>query len=170
MSIKFTKEEKKDIIINEVVKYYNTDFETITKKSRKRELVIVRQICMYMLKKCTKMSLQEIGDAIGMKDHATVLYSIKTINNLIDTDRLFIEKIAVLVFIIENTLKNISNKETITKKDLQTQLDCFTNESVYLVFGSIYKIPKIEYAYIDEKGSINLNKENESWKKCLIIH
>ena len=37
----------------------------------------------------TKCSLAVIGNAIGNKDHATVLHACKTVNNLIETDKAF---------------------------------------------------------------------------------
>jgi chromosomal replication initiator protein len=44
---------------------------------------------MFFSKKFTKASLASIGARIGGKDHATVLHACKTVNNLIDTDKLF---------------------------------------------------------------------------------
>jgi chromosomal replication initiator protein len=60
-------------------------------KTRKREIVLPRQIAMYFSKKIVKPkpSLSTIGRQIGNKDHATVLHACKTINNLITTDKYF---------------------------------------------------------------------------------
>ena len=63
--------------------------EQIKMKTRKRETVEARQICMTIAKELTKCSLSKIGSLIGGKDHATVLHSNKVINNLIETDRTF---------------------------------------------------------------------------------
>ena len=51
-------------------------------KSRKRELVDQRRVICYILKKYTKLSLENIGKIIGGKDHATVLYGVKTHKHL----------------------------------------------------------------------------------------
>ncbi len=48
-----------------------------------RDIVIPRQVYCYFSKKMTDKTLAEIGDFIG-KDHSTVLYSIKSINKLIE--------------------------------------------------------------------------------------
>lgn len=58
--------------------------------SNKREYVQVRQITMTLAKLQSRMSLTAIGNPFG-KDHATVLHSIKTVKNLIDTDPAFRE-------------------------------------------------------------------------------
>ena len=59
-------------------------------KSRCREIVFTRQLIHYILrllnnKSTIKASLAEIGRIAGNKDHATVLHSCKTIENLITT-------------------------------------------------------------------------------------
>lgn len=54
----------------------------IDQKTRLRHYVYARQIAFYYARKITKMSLAEIGYRIGKKDHATVLHSIRVIENL----------------------------------------------------------------------------------------
>jgi hypothetical protein len=61
----------------------------IQTKTRKKEVVLARQVLHYFLKQNTTASLQEIGNQIGNKDHASVLHSIKTINNLCETSKSF---------------------------------------------------------------------------------
>ena len=65
--------------------------EDFRKISRKRELVQSRQLSMTILKEETTLSLAKIGAEYG-KDHATVLHAVKTINNLMDTDKKLREK------------------------------------------------------------------------------
>lgn len=60
-------------------------------KCRKRELAQARQWHIYVRFKVFKMSLTVAG-GIYKKDHATVLYTLKTVNNLMETDRKFQEK------------------------------------------------------------------------------
>lgn len=59
------------------------DFRTV---SRKRELVQSRQLCMKILKEETTLSLAKIGKEYK-KDHATVLHAVKTIDNIIETNK-----------------------------------------------------------------------------------
>jgi hypothetical protein len=65
----------------------------VKEKTRKREICTARQIIMYFCKMYKVGSLEKIGGYLG-KDHATVLNSCKTINNLLDTDKSFRDKIA----------------------------------------------------------------------------
>jgi chromosomal replication initiator protein len=70
----------------------------INKKTRNRDIVELRQIAMYLSRLFSKKSLSqktplaEIGQKCGCKDHATVIYSCKTIENLRSTNREFKEK------------------------------------------------------------------------------
>lgn len=55
-------------------------------KSRKREYVLARHICMYLAKKLgLKPSLEAIGSHYGGRDHTTAIYAIGNINDFIDT-------------------------------------------------------------------------------------
>ncbi len=58
-------------------------------KTRKRNIVQARQLTMYFAKKYTKSSLISIGQECGGKDHATVIHALKTVENLIETDKQF---------------------------------------------------------------------------------
>jgi chromosomal replication initiation ATPase DnaA len=72
---------------------FGTNIETLKAKGRDRDtLVVPRQVGMWWLKNNTKKSLRLIGD-VFYKDHATAFHAIKTVNNLIDTDKEFVEKI-----------------------------------------------------------------------------
>jgi len=74
--------------IREVVcDYFALPSDSIATKSRKREVVQARQIAMYLSKQMTKSSLTAIGSLIGKRDHATVLYACKTINDQMGIDK-----------------------------------------------------------------------------------
>jgi chromosomal replication initiator protein len=72
-----------------VCDYFKLPVEAIKSSSRKRDVVQARQIAMYFAKSLTKYSLASIGAQCGGKDHATVLHSCRTVNNLMDTDKKF---------------------------------------------------------------------------------
>ena len=72
-----------------VCDHFKIPEDLLQAKSRKREVVQARQLAMYFSKNLTKYSLSYIGNQIGKKDHATVLYACKTITDLIETDRNF---------------------------------------------------------------------------------
>jgi len=75
-------------IIKIVFDYFGIPYEIRDTKSRKREIVQARQLAMYHLRKQTKLSLSQIGKMFG-KGHCDVIHSIKTVNNLSETDRCY---------------------------------------------------------------------------------
>jgi chromosomal replication initiator protein len=76
-----------------VAREMNIDLEMVNGKSRKREIVIARQLAMYLCKSFTDKSLKAIGEHFGGKDHSTVIYSCKAIQDMIETDARFAEKV-----------------------------------------------------------------------------
>ena len=78
-----------DSIIDTVCRHFEIDTSAIHTKSRKREVVQVRQIAMYLAKKHTDSSSSKIGQLIGGKDHATVLHACKIVKELCEVDKTF---------------------------------------------------------------------------------
>ena len=89
----FSTFEKRAISIEDIIKavteYYGVEPASIHTRSRKREVVLVRQVAMYLAKKYLDLSTSKIGQYIGKRDHATVLHACKTIANLAETDKQF---------------------------------------------------------------------------------
>ncbi len=84
--------------------FFNISIDHITGKTRKRNVVVARQLGMYFAKNMTDISLKEIGRQFGNRDHTTVLHSIKTINNLLDTDVLFKDTFTKLEHKLDHSL------------------------------------------------------------------
>lgn len=78
-----------EYIVNVVCNNLNIQIEDFYSKSKKREMVQARQLAMYFAKKFTKCSLASIGQECGGKDHATVIHALKTVANLLETDKKF---------------------------------------------------------------------------------
>ena len=79
-----------------VSEHFNLKEEFLQSKSRKRSVVIARQLSMYLAKNLTTYSLAKIGGTFGGRDHSTVIYSVKTIKDLLDTDDSFRTTVAEL--------------------------------------------------------------------------
>lgn len=98
---------KKEITPVEVCKiirdYFSLPKDFHITKNRKREFVTPRQIAYKILTDNTSMKLQKIADYFN-QNHATILYGLKNINGLIDTDR--------------ETLKDYSEILSIAKRDI----------------------------------------------------
>lgn len=78
-----------DNIIDVVCNHYELEPSAIHTKSRKREVVQVRQVAMYLAKKHTDFSSSKIGQLIGGKDHATVLHACKIVKDQCEVDKAF---------------------------------------------------------------------------------
>lgn len=83
--------EKKTITINDIItttcEYFNVKEEDVFGKSRKAEIVMARQISMFLAHKHTKLTTSKIGAFVGNRDHATVLHGIKTIDGRLKVEK-----------------------------------------------------------------------------------
>lgn len=75
-----------EMIQKNVAVFYDLSITDLKSKRRSRNIIIPRQVCMYLTRKLTNLSLPEIGSAFGGKDHTTVLHSCKKIEKNIQTD------------------------------------------------------------------------------------
>ncbi len=69
--------------------YFNVHTEDLKAKTRKKEIVIARQLAMYFTKDYTNHSLKSIGSHFGGRDHSTVIHALQSVNDMIDTDARF---------------------------------------------------------------------------------
>jgi len=76
-----------DTIIEAVTEQYKVKITDLKGKSRLREIVLPRQVAMYLAKELTNLSLKSIGYHFGGRDHSTVIHAIQTVNDLMDTDK-----------------------------------------------------------------------------------
>ena len=65
-----------DKIKNAVAHFFNLNPSDLESKSRKKEIVVPRQLAMYIAKELTNSTLEAIGRHFGNRDHTTVLHSI----------------------------------------------------------------------------------------------
>jgi chromosomal replication initiator protein len=89
-----------ELIMQTVSDYYGLTMDDLTGPTRKREITVPRQIAMYLTREMTGMSLPQIGNVFGGRDHTTVLHSCKTVeaNTTANTDiRAVVEDIKTLV-------------------------------------------------------------------------
>ncbi len=78
-----------DYIQKFVAEYFGVAVDLLKDKTRKREIVVARQVSMYFAKEYTNMSLKSIGAHFGGRDHSTVIHAITAVNDLMDTDKRF---------------------------------------------------------------------------------
>ncbi len=69
-----------------VADFYRIKIVELLSKKRSRVIARPRQIAMTLARELTQLSLPEIGNAFGGRDHSTVLHACKTIESLRNTD------------------------------------------------------------------------------------
>ncbi len=75
-----------DDVLNAVSKSFGVSNDRLLGRERTREVALPRQVAMYLLREEGGVSLPQIGDFIGGRDHTTVIYACDKVNNLMETD------------------------------------------------------------------------------------
>lgn len=82
--------QEKKVTINNIQKvvaeYYNIRVSELHSKRRSRQVARPRQMAMALAKELTTMSLPDIGDAFGGRDHTTVLHACRKMDELFKSD------------------------------------------------------------------------------------
>ncbi len=85
------------IIVDIVADHYNISVDDILSKKKSKEIAGPRQICMYLARKYTDDSLQNIGKYIGNRDHTTVMHGSDKIGKSLEHDELLKNNIDIIV-------------------------------------------------------------------------
>ena len=78
-----------DYIQKTVSEYFKISIDQLKDKTRKKEIVMARQIAMYFSKEYTNLSLKSIGYHFGGRDHSTVIHAVQAVNDMYDTNNSF---------------------------------------------------------------------------------
>ena len=73
-------------IIRETARYYSLTSDEIRGQNRSKQVAKARQVSMYLMRSLTNLSLQEIGAEYQDRNHATVLASIRKVEDMVKTD------------------------------------------------------------------------------------
>ncbi len=99
------KEPKKlitvDFIQRCVAEEFGLTLHDLKTRRRTRHIVVPRQVAMYISRELTDLSLPEIGEYFGGKDHTTVLHSINKIKEQMTRDEALKEKIDTIIQLIK---------------------------------------------------------------------
>ncbi|MDN5896796.1 MAG: DnaA/Hda family protein, partial [Nocardioides sp.] len=83
-------------IIAQTAAYFGVSIEDLTGPSRSRHLVTGRQIAMFLCRELTALSLPKIGAQFGNRDHTTVMYAERKINQLLAERRSVFNQVSEL--------------------------------------------------------------------------
>ncbi|HRF46136.1 MAG TPA: chromosomal replication initiator protein DnaA [Anaerolineales bacterium] len=73
-------------IISTVADYYRSSPQQLMGPDRSRETAWARQVAMYLIREESEASLPAIGDALGGRDHTTIMYGCKKVADLVERD------------------------------------------------------------------------------------
>ena len=73
-------------IIKETARYYNLKDEDLRGQNRSKNTAMARQVSMYLMRSLTNLSLKDIGTEYEDRNHATVLSSVRKIEDLVKSD------------------------------------------------------------------------------------
>src|SRR6202040_2010662 len=98
-------EAKKTVTIDQIQKkvaeHFDVRLADMTSKRRPANIAFPRQVAMYLARRHTKASLNEIGDAFGGRDHGTVLHACKTVKDRMTKE----DQVRQLVFLLDSQLE-----------------------------------------------------------------
>lgn len=83
-------------IIKVVSDFYDVKEDALIDKSRKREIVRPRQICMYLIRQELKNSYPFIGERFGGRDHTTVMHACVKISEELQKNETLVEEIDLI--------------------------------------------------------------------------
>lgn len=90
-----------DDILEKVCDHFNVTSKDVNSRSRKRDIVVARQVSMYLAQKYTKMPASRIGKLVGGRDHSTVIHSCNQVAGRLKVDKGFSAELSS----IENSFK-----------------------------------------------------------------
>ncbi len=73
-------------VVRKVAETFGVTMERMLGRDRSRVVALPRQIAMYLLREETNISLPQIGDALGGRDHTTIMYGCDKIADLLERD------------------------------------------------------------------------------------
>ncbi|HET7038121.1 MAG TPA: chromosomal replication initiator protein DnaA [Thermomicrobiaceae bacterium] len=73
-------------VIDAVTGYFKVSRRDLIGPGRRRDFVVPRQVAMYLMREETETSLVEIGQALGGRDHSTVMHGIEKMNRQLESD------------------------------------------------------------------------------------
>lgn len=97
--LKISTQEKtiKQVNMNQILKtvcnHYSVKAQDVKGNRRTKDIVLPRQVTMYLIQNITKTPLMTIGDFLGGRDHTTVLYGTQKIEKDMQNDLLFKKEI-----------------------------------------------------------------------------
>jgi chromosomal replication initiator protein len=96
-----------DLILAETARYFDLNPADFLSPNRSRTLVVPRHIAMYLCRELTDLSLPQIGQRFGGRDHSTVLHGCNKVKSLMAEQRSTLQQIQELTARIRTRAKSL---------------------------------------------------------------
>lgn len=128
---------KPEVLLELAMECVLTDRSLILGRSRKYYIAEDRQIAMYLIrhygrgKLDNRLSLQTISRLFN-RDHSTVLYALKTVEDRYKYERLYKEKLNKAIDKFEILIQNWYKNDVQRKEDIKYAVELLQNEGYYV--------------------------------------
>ena len=163
--------EKKfcEFVKNVVSSYYGQKIELFEQKTRKKAVIKLRQVAIYLMCKNSKMTLESIGKLFS-KDHATVLYSRNVLEGYLIWDKELKKELEELQNLIDlksrAILENFSLEKDFYYIDLNDFISIKNREKAIILSG----YTKEEIENFKQLNNINIKEVNHSKTGMYILN
>ncbi|HKJ82635.1 MAG TPA: chromosomal replication initiator protein DnaA [Mariprofundaceae bacterium] len=89
-------------IQKKIANYYNIRIQDMRSSKRSRNVAFPRQIAMYASKDLTTLSLPDIGERFGGKDHTTILYAVRKVERMMGESDEFREEVERILQLLKS--------------------------------------------------------------------
>lgn len=83
-------------IVEDACRMFDVRYEVLTGRCKFPSIVYARNLCIYAIRRCTKLSFEEIAFIFG-KHHSTIMHSVDWVTTRNDTDPMLHEHLAILI-------------------------------------------------------------------------
>jgi chromosomal replication initiator protein len=85
-----------DLIRDRVAAEWGTSVDGLTSKRRTKDLTVPRQVAMYLIRELLDLSLVEVGNLFGGRDHSTVIHAVNKVEEDMEQDDAFRARVELL--------------------------------------------------------------------------
>ena len=79
-------EVRPDDVLSKVAEVFGVTVDRLLGRDRSQDIALPRQVAMYLLREESNFSLPQIGNALGGRDHTTVMYACDKVADLLERD------------------------------------------------------------------------------------
>ncbi|MEO1237875.1 MAG: chromosomal replication initiator protein DnaA [Planctomycetota bacterium] len=91
-------------IVDVVTAHFDVKLQDLQSRRRYKSITEPRHVCMWLVRKKTRFSLEEIGGYFGGRDHTTVMHAVDVVNDRIDSEDGFKAEVHQLLARVEDAL------------------------------------------------------------------